>query len=120
MAEMGEMPQMDRFDEVFSDLADDETMEEGKVGDFFRKVGSGIGGFDRGIEKGLQTPEGQELEKSFMESENEKDWFAKYSRVLVRATAPGGLFDTAASASTQTKDVVEYLRKKKADSKVAE
>jgi hypothetical protein len=39
---------------------------------------------------------------------------------LVRATAPGGLFDTAASASTQTKDVVEYLRKKKADSKVAE
>jgi hypothetical protein len=120
MAEMGETPQMDRFDEVFSDLADDETMEEGKVGDFFRKVGSSIGGFDRAIEKVLQTPEGQEFEKSFMESENENDWFAKYSRALARATAQGGSFDTAGGASIQTKDVVEYLRKKKSDSKVAE
>lgn len=123
MPEMDKMSEMDRFDEVFSGLDDEddtETMEEGKMGDFFRKVGSSIGGFEKGIEKGLQKLEGQQLEKSFMESDSVNDWYAKHKFELAKATAPGGLFDTAGGSSVQAKDVVDYLRKKKTGSKVTE
>jgi hypothetical protein len=123
MPEMDKMSEMDRFDEVFSGLDDEddtETMEEGKMGDFFRKVGSSIGGFEKGIEKGLQKLEGQQLEKSFMESDSVNDWYTKHKFELAKATAPGGLFDTAGGSSVQAKDIVDYLRKKKTGSKVTE
>lgn len=119
MAPMGEteMPEMDRFDEIFSglgedDLMEDETMEEGKIGNFFKNVASSIGGLDASINKALSTPEGQELVTAY-EAMPENEWYSKFAPKIVAYTRPGGVFDTAGGSSIQTKDIVEYLRKRK-------
>jgi hypothetical protein len=111
---------MDRFEEVFAGMDDDEDMEgeqmeEGFLDTIKKGIGK-IGGVDSGLEKVIKTPVGKELYDSYMNSTDEKEWFNKNKGKLVSATKSGGDFDTLSGASIQSKDFVEFLRKKKSQS----
>jgi hypothetical protein len=112
--------EMDRFEEVFAGMGDDEDMdgeqmEEGFLETIKKGIGK-IGGIDSGLEKAIKTPVGKELYDSYMNSTNEKEWFNKNKGKLVSATKAGGAFDTPSGSSIQSKDFVEFLRKKKSQS----
>jgi hypothetical protein len=111
--------EMDRFEEVFAGMDDEdmdgEQMEEGFLETIKKGIGK-IGGIDSGLEKAIKTPVGKELYDSYMNSTDEKEWFNKNKGKLVSATKAGGAFDTLSGSSIQSKDFVEFLRKKKSQS----
>jgi hypothetical protein len=107
--------EMDRFEEVFAGIDEEEHMEEGFL-DILKKGAEKIGGFEKSLEKAAQTPIGKELYNSYMTSDNEREWFAANRFKLSNATKSGGDFDTASGASIQTKDFMEFLKRKKAES----
>ena len=92
---------MDRFDEVFSGLGEDDTMEEGMFSNFF--------GMDREIAKALATPEGKEVADAYG-TMSELEWFNKYAPKISSYIRAGGVFDRIGTSSVQIKDIIEYLK----------
>jgi hypothetical protein len=106
VTEEGDIEEMDRFDEVFSGLGEDDTMEEGMFSNFF--------GMDREIAKALATPEGKEVADAYG-TMSELEWFNKYAPKISSYTRAGGVFDRIGTSSVQIKDIIEYLKAGKYD-----
>ena len=101
VSEEGGIEEMDRFDEVFSGLGEDDTMEEGMFSNFF--------GMDREIAKALATPEGKEVADAYG-TMSELEWFNKYAPKISSYIRAGGVFDRIGTSSVQIKDIIEYLK----------
>jgi len=109
VSEESPMDEMDRFDEVFSGIDEDDTMEEGRIGNWLNKQF----GIDKEIESLLSTPEGQEIVNAY-NMMDETDFYNNFKHKIARLTSR----DDFNSRNVQSMDVYSYLKKQKENANI--